>query len=277
MKNRNLQQFYISSENGIRKALFDCFSHQNWVEVFLDDTHHGYEHGYQVRINAIKIVYALSESERSQFEQEGKSISTDSPNESAMIVTEICAVMHDCGRFDDDGQLVAEKQHLHHIIGAKRAERLFSTYGIHSAIPYSSDAIISHDYQSAELTPQLTPPKTMIGKIVQSADQLGWFHPGSVQRTMDYGKAFGRKFYDPKLSLEDRMAWKSPAHSPDAVTVLLAQYFGHTGEERFAIAAARKKAEESLHELRINIIKLAEEQGCKEELRGLIAEYERRI
>ncbi|NMB48037.1 hypothetical protein GYA13_01150 [Candidatus Kuenenbacteria bacterium] len=267
--------FHNHSEKQIKTLIKKIFQNENWAKAFLKDSHHGFVHGNQVRLSCLKLVDKLNPKEKSQLLKEGKRIGQDHPLEYALFSIEIAAIFHDCGRFNRDGKVVSEEQNSHHILGAKRAKIFCEHLGLSVLVPYIKEAIICHDFQSKERTPGLSAPKTIIGKIVQSADQLGWFHPDSLPRTLDYNKALGVKFFDPSISLKERLVWK-PTYTPkDALTVMLYQLFGPTSKDRFGIESARQKVEGYKPELEKNIIKIAKAFKVEIEAEQLIASFKK--
>jgi HD superfamily phosphodiesterase len=243
------------------ELLDKTFGDQKWYVAFLNDTHHGFAHGEQVRSACLNLLENLTEEERENL---------DENFESSVLAIEIAALLHDSGRINDNGLNLPEEQKLHHELSAKRAREFCIENNLLDIFPLVEDAIISHDFQSKEITPHLTPPKTMVGKIVQSADQVGWFHPDSVYRTLDFNKAMKVPFFNPNVDLESRINWRPGEVAPDALTVMIGQLFGPTGENRFGIKAAREQIEIYKVGLKKNILKVAEENGVKEEVMGLI-------
>ncbi|HRY63457.1 MAG TPA: HD domain-containing protein [Patescibacteria group bacterium] len=267
--------FYNSSEKQIKTLIKKIFQNENWAKAFLKDSHHGFTHGNQVRLACLKLVDKLNPKEKGQLLKEGKRICQDHPLECALVSIEIAAIFHDCGRFNRDGKVVSEEQNSHHILGAKRAKIFCDYLGLSVLVPYIKEAIICHDFQSKNCSPGLNAPKTIIGKIVQSADQMGWFHPDSISRTLDFNKALGVNFFNPRISLKERLAWK-PTHTPgDALTVMLYQLFGPTGKDRFGIESARQKVAGYKSELEKNIIKIAKKFKVEIEASQLIKNFKK--
>lgn len=246
--------------------LFDkTFGYDKWYLAFLNDTHHGFAHGEQVRSTCLNLLENLTEDERETL---------DESFESSVLSIEIAALLHDSGRINDSGLSLPEEQKFHHELSAKRAREFCMESNLLDIFPLIEDAIISHDFQSEEITPHLTSPKTMVGKIVQSADQIGWFHPDSVFRTLDFNKAMKVPFFNPNATFESRKNWRPGEIAPDAITVMINQLFGPTGENRFGIKAAREQIEIYKVGLKKNILNVAEENGVKEKVVGLIQKLE---
>jgi len=269
-----LLDFYHSSDKFIKKALRDCFADEKWLSVFLNDAHHGLEHGNQVRLGCLKLTEKLTGAEKKELAEEGNKIDSKNSLKSAVAAVEIAAVFHDCGRLNDQGEIIEEEQMEHNLVGAKRAEHFCQQLSLSTASPYIKDAILSHDFQSSKFTPDLKAPETTIGKIVQASDQLGWFHPGSVQRTLKFGESLGRPFFSDKPSLQTRLKWRPSTHADDSLTTMLNQLHGPCGPKRFGVKAARKKAQTYKKELRASILQMAVEQGVKDKVSDILKEYE---
>ncbi|MFH1276061.1 MAG: HD domain-containing protein [Candidatus Woesearchaeota archaeon] len=272
---QDVSVFYQCDENLIQEALRNCFSSEVWLPTFFDSSHHGFMHANQVREACIKLIGDLTESERENFLKEGEVINQDNPLESAIAVTQIAAIFHDSGRFNSDGAVLPENQNNHHTVGAERGKYFCEKLGFNSSIGYVEDAVLSHDYQSDHLTPDFSPPKTIIGKIVQSADQMGWFHPQSLKRTMEYNREIGIPFYNASTLLQDRLSWTPNKTSRDSLTVMLSQLFGPRGPTRFGIESARRKINSYLLPLKENILKIAEEHQVFDEVKNIISQYEK--
>jgi hypothetical protein len=117
----------------------------------------------------------------------------------------------------------------------------------------------------------LRPPKTIIGKIIQASDQMGWFHPDSVTRTIEYNKqVLGNPFFDSSVTLQERLAWTSGSTSKDALTVMLNQLFGPTTDQRFGIEYARKKVESYRFQLEKNIVGCANSREEAQQVQDII-------
>lgn len=270
-----IADFYNLNENKLKDLLKKTFAAENWLKIFIDDSHHGFTHGNQVRLASLKLLDNLNKAEQGKLMQAGKEICKNDSYESAVVAIEIAALFHDCGRFNENGAVIAEEQKYHHILSAQRAKIFCEKNGLSIIFPAVEEAILSHDFQSPEITPDLNPPRTIIGQIVQSADQLGWFHPDSLSRTLDFSKAMGRIFYNPEVTLAERFNWKPGNKAGDALTVMLKQLFGPTGRERFGIEFARKKLESYKLDLENNIIKIAVENNLKNEVEALIEEFKK--
>jgi len=256
-----------------KNLLKETFEENAWLKVFLEDNHHGYIHGDQVRVAGLKLVANLNSDEKEKLLQEGMGISKINSDKYATAAIEIAAIFHDCGRFNEAGEVISEEQNYHHILSAKRAAVFCREIGLGIIVPDVEEAILCHDFQSHELTPDLNSPQTIIGKIVQSADQMGWFHPDSVNRTLAYNKALGAPFYNSEVTLNERLSWKPGNKSRDALTVMLKQLFGPTNAERFGIEFARNKVEMYKIDLENNILKIADEYNLKTEVEILIEKF----
>jgi HD superfamily phosphodiesterase len=265
----------IETENKIKDAIKETFANEPWVDAFLADRHHGFKHGNQVRIACIRMEEKLNSAEKAELLKEGKKICDNNFYQFALDALEIAALFHDCGRFNDHGQIVAEEQKDHHRLSANRAIKFCESKCLQCLIPFVEEAILCHDFQSRELTPDLNPPQTIIGKIVQAADQMCWFHPDSVHRTLEYNKTLGIPFYNANISLQERLEWKPNITSKDALTVMLHQIIGPTGTDRFGIEYARQKVENYRTALEENILACAENFDCRAETEALIAEFKK--
>jgi HD superfamily phosphodiesterase len=270
-----LLDFYHFKNEFMKSAIKKCFSGERWVKLFLIDSHHGFKHANQVRLACLKIINNLDKKERKLFLKECKSINEKNSFECGVAVVEIASIFHDCGRFDSRGNIVLEEQKTHNRRGAKRAMEFCEKLGFIHAISYVEDAITSHDFQNYSLTPDGKPPKTLIGKIVQSSDQLGWFHPNSIHRTLKFAKVMQWPFYNSKASFEARLNWKPQTKALDGLTVMLAQLFGPSGPSRFGITYARKKVGSYKEELKRNILKLASKYKVRSQVANIISEYEK--
>lgn len=266
--------FYTLNEPAIANLLKNVFQDKKWLESFFRETHHGLEHGNQVKLACLKFIEKLNASEKQELILAGEKIDLACAWESALTATAIAAVFHDSGRINDDGAIIGIEQVRHHFVSAERAETFCLVYNLHHLTPYVADAVLSHDFQNPNLTPHLNPPQTIIGKIVQSADQVGWFHPGSVYRTMNFCKSMGVPMYDPTLTLDERLAWvPSNTEREDALTVVLNQLFGPTDEQRFGIECARQKIETYKADMEQSILKAFGDINRGEEAERLIEEF----
>ncbi|MFA6514551.1 MAG: hypothetical protein WCT50_04680 [Patescibacteria group bacterium] len=272
-----LSSLYHFDEKKLKNLLKRIFRGENWLKIFLDDSHHGFTHGNQVRLSCLKLIENLTLKEKKKLQEEGKKICAVNSHQYAIVAIEIAAIFHDCGRFNETGQVIAEEQKYHHILSAKRAEIFCANVGLNIIIPNVKEAILCHDFQNKRLTPELTSPKSIIGKIVQSSDQMGWFHPNSIARTLAFNKALGSPFYNPQIPLKERLIWAPGVkEARDSLTVMLGQLFGPTKIERFGIEFARKKIEIYKVGLENNIIKMAEEYKVKKEVEILIENFRKR-
>lgn len=261
-----------NNESEFKNLLDKFFKNEAWLNSYLNDDHHGFVHGNQVRLSGLKLIKNLNHEEHAELLREGKTISEDNAEKYATLIVEIASIFHDCGRFNNQGAVVVEEQRFHHVLSADRAKLFCESVGLANLTPYVMDAVLSHDFQSKESTPDLQAPKNITGKIVQSSDQMGWFHPDSVKRTHDYNKAIGNPFYNSEVSVADRLAWKPGTPSKDALTVMLNQLFGPTGADRFGVESARIKVEKYKKELENSIIKIAAEFNLKDEVEEIIEE-----
>ncbi len=266
--------FYTLDEPAIADLLKNVFDDKKWLESFFRETHHGLEHGNQVKTACLKFIEKLNDSEKQELVLAGEKIDPLRAWESALTATAVAAVFHDSGRINNDGLILGPDQIRHHIVSAERAETFCSVHDLQHLTPFVSDAVLSHDFQNPNLTPHLHPPQTIIGKIVQSADQVGWFHPGSVYRTMNFCKSMGVPMYDPTLSLQERFDWV-PANTEreDALTVVLNQLFGPTDEQRFGIECARQKIETYKVDMEQSILKAFGDIDCGNEAADLIEQF----
>lgn len=270
----SILNLYRLDDEDISVLLKNNFQDRKWLEPFFRETHHGLEHGNQVKTACLKIIEKLNESEKQELLSLGTIINQEKPWESALNATAIAAVFHDCGRFNNDGLIIGPEQTRHHILSAERAEEFCLRIDFGSSIHFVKDAVLGHDFQNQTLTPHLNPPQTLIGKIVQSADQMGWFHPGSVYRTMNFCKSIGVPMYDPTLTLQERLDWvPSNTEREDALTVVLNQLFGPTGKERFGIEYARQKIETYRQDMEQSILKAFGDIDRGTEAKGLIQEF----
>lgn len=266
-------KFSNLDKNKIKRLINRIFIDEPWVNYFLNDAHHGLIHGNQVRLSCLKIVAKLNSKENIKLLKEGKKICKNNFHEGALVAIQIAAIFHDCGRFNKDGKIIAKEQKHHHILSAKRANKFCKSINLITTTPFVEDAILCHDFQSKELTPSLNSPKTIIGKIVQTSDQMGWFHPNSIIRTLNYNKAIKIPFYDSKIDLKERLTWRPNKKSKDALTVMLNQLFGPTDVDRFGIEFGRLKIKSYQTKLENNIIKIAEKHHLKKETILLINNF----
>jgi HD superfamily phosphodiesterase len=275
-KKYRLTDFHKTGAEQLASAMRNVFCKTLWLEPFLNSKHHGIEHGDMVRLGALKLIEQLTPEERAALIKEGEEIDSENPLASASAIAEIASFLHDCGRYDDNGDFLVEKQINHPFISAERAATFCMAFGFSNALKFMEDAVKSHDFHSKTHTPYYTAPKTMIGRLVQSSDQMGWFHPGAIKRTIAFSRDCERQFFDRKIPIQERTKFNSPLSydNCDVVTVLLVQLYGYCGEERLGIAAARKKVEKYKKELREEIIQLAQEKGVGEEVREIIERCE---
>lgn len=264
----------VMDEAVFNSLLQEIFQDKKWLEPFFRENHHGLEHGMQVKSACLKIIDNLNEAEKEELSRLGAEIDGESPWESALEAVSIAAVFHDCGRFNDDGLIIGVEQVRHHILSAERAEAFCGQLNLLGSIPYVKDGVLGHDFQNTSLTPHLSPPQTIIGKIVQSADQMGWFHPGSVYRTINFCKSMNVPMYDPTLTLQERLDWvPSNTEREDALTVVLNQLFGPTGTERFGIEYARQKIETYRSDMEQSILTAFGDIDCRDEAVELIEQF----
>ncbi len=261
------------SSGGFKSLIQKAFPDDLWVEVFLADTHHGFTHGDQVRVAGMKLLENLTISEKEDLLKEVSGVFKKDVFDWAIIIVSIASIFHDCGRFNDQGKFIVEEQKSHHILSARRAKQFCDYLNVPRIIPFVEEAILCHDFQSREITPYLNSPSTFVGKIVQSADQMGWFHPESLKRTIDYNEALGNPFFDSKISFADRLMWTPGEKSKDALTVMLNQLFGPTGKDRFGIAYAREKVNGYKVDLERNILNLAGKFHQEAEVKDLIKHF----
>jgi hypothetical protein len=254
-------------EGELKNTLLKCFDNEYWLEVFLADNHHGFVHGNQVRLSCLKLINNLTSTEKNEFLREGEQIDRDNPEKYVKLIVEIAAIFHDSGRFNEQGGIIAEEQKFHHILSAERAKIFCNRLDLNNLIPFIEDAILCHDFQGVKHTPDLKPPKNISGKIVQAADQMGWFHPDSVKRTLSYNSALGIPFYDKSATFDERINWRPRFIPKDAFTVMLGQLFGPTGVDRFGIEYASQKVETYKKDLENNILKIAKENDVEEEIK----------
>lgn len=259
-----------NKEGEFKNILSKCFNNEDWLKAFLKDNHHGFVHGNQVRLSCLKLINNLTDTEKKELLKESEHIDRADSEKYAKLIVEIAAIFHDSGRFNERGGVVAEEQRFHHVLSANRAKIFCVSLGLDKLIPFVEDAILCHDFQSAELTPDLKPPKNISGKIVQASDQMGWFHPDSVNRTLDYNNAVGAPFYNQNTTFKERMAWSPKSIAKDAFTVMLCQLFGPTGTDRFGIEYARLKVETYKKDLENSILKMAKEYDLEEEVKQQI-------
>lgn len=263
----------ISVQPSLESLIKETFGDKPWVKVFLSDSHHGLKHGDQVRAAACKLLNKLNQAEKAILNQEMQKISTEDPLDCARLIISIAGVFHDCGRFNEQGEALASEQGNHHIVSATRARIFNLKQNLENYNPAVEEAILCHDFQSKRLTPELKPPVSMVGKIVQSADQLGWFHPDSINRTLAFNKSFGRPFFNPEVSMQERINWTPDIVARDALTVLLNQIFGPTGQDRFGIECARKKVKKYEQELKAGVLNIAKDSGVEEQVKVLIKQF----
>lgn len=257
-------------EREFKNILSKCFNNEDWLKAFLKDDHHGFVHGNQVRLSCLKLINNLTDTEKRELLIEGTLIDDIDSEKYVKLIIEISAIFHDSGRFNEQGMVVANEQKFHHVLSAERAKIFCDKLGLNNLIPFVEDAILCHDFQSAKFTPDLKSPKNMSGKIVQASDQMGWFHPDSIKRTLDYNKALGLPFYDKNTTFEERINWSPGRVSKDAFTVMLCQLFGPTGQDRFGTEYARLKIETYKKDLENSILKIAIENDLEEEVRQQI-------
>ncbi|MFH1071961.1 MAG: HD domain-containing protein [Nanoarchaeota archaeon] len=275
-KRVSLTDFCRASDVFWKRMIRLCFSGEKWVEPFMVDTHHGFAHANEVRRQSLALIGKLTRAEAAALLREGKQIGKESPLQCATAAIEIAAMLHDCGRFNAEGKILVPEQKNHHTRSAKRADFFCIQRGFPEVIPLVRDAILSHDFQSRRFTPDFAPPKKMIGKIVQSADQMCWFHPDSVFRTIEYNKLLHTPFFDPSISMKIRKRYIPSNHGPDAVTVMLCQLFGPCGKGRFGIHAAQKQVRQYKASLKRNILKVAQSRRVRKEVKTLLSEFEKR-
>lgn len=272
----NIIKYHNLNEIQLQNLILEIFHNEIWASIFIDDSHHGFIHGNQVRLASFKLIKKLNIQEQEQLINEWKEICQTNFYEASLVAIEISSIFHDCGRFNNDGKIIAEEQKHHNILSAKRAKLFCKNIGLTNSISHIEEAIICHDFQSQKITPHLTPPSTIIGKIIQSSDQMGWFHPDSIYRTLKYNKTLWVPFFENKFTLKERLSWQ-PWTTKDALTVMLHQLYGSTETDRFGIEFARKKVENYKIELEKNILKIANEFNLKNEVIFLIKEFRKNL
>lgn len=269
----NILIFNKYNDNKLKEIIYSVFKDSLWVNPFLNDSHHGFNHWIQVKDWCLKLVERLNIEEKQKLLYEWKSISLLEPLIWAILSIKIASIFHDSWRFNDNWEIVAEEQKTHHILSFNRAKFFCVNSGIDGIIPYIEDAIINHDFQSEKLTPHLNSPKSIIWKIVQASDQMWWFHPDSIIRTINYNKSLWIPFYDLNINLEERLNWKPQGKSKDALTVILNQLFWPIWIDRFGIEAAREKIAKYKIELEAKIFEKAKENNLEKEVKVLIDEF----
>lgn len=264
-----------SNDQQVKGLIKETFDHAPWAEVFVDDLHHGFTHGNQTRLYCLELIKNLTPAEREKFLQEGQEICGKDVHAatSATLAAEIAAIFHDCGRFNDEGKIIPSEQRRHNYRSAERAKPFCKRQGLPEYIPHVEEAILCHDFQNSKSTPYLNQPGTIIGKLVQAADQTGWFHPDAVHRTIEFSKEIGRVFYDPSIDMKERLDWTLGCKREDALTFLAHLLVGYAGPERFGIEAARLKLDEYRKELRKSILKAAWENQVGKEAEELLGHF----
>ena len=271
----DLLEFYQAEEGFLREVIRDVFLNGVWVNAFLEEETHGYIHGDRVRNGSLKLLENLTDDERARLIREASNFDGQDPLRSASAVVEICSLLHDCGRFDDKGNQTEDSNKIHHITGAERAIHFCAALNLDQILPYVEDTILCHDFQSPDDTPSLDAPSYMIGRIVQASDQMGWMHPGSVDRTVKYSVVVDRPIFDPSVPLNDRIGWQPFVDDAlDALTVLLKQLYGNTGPDRFGVEAAKIKVDGYRSQMRAGIQALADREGFRSELDELMQVYD---
>jgi hypothetical protein len=223
----------------------------------------------------LELIDHLTPLERKRLIREGRTINQEDPLTAVKIAIGVAAIFHDAGRYGNNGKM-AKNQMYHYLLSAKRAKRFCLKIGCSELLPLVTDAVIGHDYQSKKVTPYLQPPKSMVGKMVQGVDQIRWFHPDCVYRTIDFNNSIGVPFFDSKVTMKQRLDWQPGIHS-DAVAVLMNQLFGPTGRDRFAIAALRQRLFENREKLEAEILKVSRKLNLESEVEKIIVEYQQLI
>lgn len=256
-----------------------------WIANYIKDESHGIAHGRETSDAVLNLVGNLTREEEGKLEKEGRSIG-EPYFETAVAVAQIGAYFHDCGRFASRGSINSGKdglwnielQNMHPDFGADRAASLIYSSGLVGALeaaPFLRESIASHEFQTDKLTPQYVPPATMIGKLVQAADQLRWLMPGAVLVTEKYNASRGVPLFLKDVSMEERLSWIANTPSRDALTVMLAQVCGPIGNKRFGTEYAQSEAKRLKADTRKSLIEFCDERGILPETIEIIREYER--
>lgn len=262
----------------VQALMREFFAGSDWIAAFFESAHHGIEHAMDIRERALRFIEKLTDDERRALEQEGCVLDAEHSIDAATACVEIAALFHDCGRMNDQGEFRAEDQGQHHELGARRVRVFCQALGFSQAAEdMIANAVLTHDFQSGRLTPTLCPAQTMIGKIVASADQIGWFHPDSVHRTLKYNLDLGRPFLDQTVGIATRLAWQPNTRDIDAITVMLHQLYGPRGENRFGVQVAREIIADMREALRDNILTMAESFEVRDETQDLIEAFAKHI
>jgi len=266
---------FSQSETGVfTDSLKTVFHNTAWVGAFLADKGHGFHHGMDVVKICQELIDKLDVNEKELFIAEGREVCPENPFQGATVVVKISAVLHDCGYFDDNGNINPKKMGNHPNIGAVRALEFCNKLSFGENVEkYVHDAVLGRDFKGKEITPHYKQPTTMVGKIVQSADQSLWFHPDGLRRAIDYNQTVGNLIFDHNLSVEERFNWKTDVSSPDAFTVMLHMLFGPKSTDRFGIKAARDVVDGYTITLSSEINKVAEKHGFSEEAKKIMIEF----
>jgi len=171
----------------------NSFPNEAWATSFLNSEHHGPEHGHTVAARSVLLKKHLNMDEQLQFNKEAQELDSQAPLEAASTVLRLASFLHDCGRYADDGS-IHKKRTLHPKRSAERAKRFCEMHNLEHLIPALSETILYHDFQSQEVTPFYGPaPTTILGKIIQAADQLDWVHPDAIKRPILFHDELSRK------------------------------------------------------------------------------------
>ena len=271
----SLIKFYNCEESFIKEKIKNVFPNKKWIESFLSSSHHGFNHANKVRKRSLDIVQNLNKKEKNKLKKEGKTLSKNNYLKNAVSVIEIASIFHDCGRFNKNGNITKKNQEKHHTTGTKRAIEFLQKTNNKKANVFAKDAIMHHDFQSEKLTPKIGPPKTMIGKVLQASDQIGWFTPDSLKRTIEYNESLNNPFFDQSISFKERLNYSPNKKAPDTFTAILGQLMGPCNKERFQINYALKRAKYYRKKLKQNIINLANEKKLGKQAKSMIKEIEK--
>ena len=158
------------------------------VNLFIEDKEFGLGHSWQVFEQALRLsgMFTQDELEECNFE-----------------AMEHIATFHDLGKFFQEIHTADNPE-----IGARVYQEYAQTVGLNSSfIERVVDGIRYHDFYNPDIDPHLREPKYMEGEIVRAADKMLDNLAAKVERYWNYGKERGVKFFDSKVTIEDRLAF----------------------------------------------------------------------
>jgi HD superfamily phosphodiesterase len=233
------------------------------VNLFIKNKEFGLEHSRQVFERALKL---------------SELFTPDDLKECNFEAMEHIAVFHDIGKFF---------QEIHTADNPEIGARIYQEYAIRvrlnpSFVERVVDGIRYHDFYNPNIDPHLRAPRYMEGEIVRAADKMLDNLVDKVERYWNYGKVRRIKYFDPEVTVEDRLAFNfSPECKvkTDELTYLLTLLALKPGDFRYPqLQVAYERWSLGPKQAVIDkILSLAEEEGFdRQSVKEVIDEYLKR-